>query len=102
VELPPFPSFEGLRARLTATHEWAQRLSELEPSRAARLLFSLTLRDLGDAERLLSQPEASDKPHILRAVEVCLDVAQWRLRGIEQIIEDVAEPTRNRARTNTK
>jgi hypothetical protein len=88
VELPPFPSAEGLRARLTATYESAQRLIELDPSRAARLLIRQALTDLSDAERLLAQPAADTKPYILRAVEVCLDVAQWRLRGLEQIIED--------------
>jgi hypothetical protein len=45
------------------------------------------LDDVAEAERLLEQPAADEKPHVLRAVDVCLDIAQWRLHGAERIID---------------
>ena len=50
-------------------------------------LAKSALHDLDDAERLLQQPDVDEKPHVLRAVDTFLDVAQWRLRGVEKIIE---------------
>ena len=90
MELPPFPSLEGLQARLAATREWAYRLIRLKPCPTATNLARLALDDLNEAERLLEQPAVGDKPHTLRAVDVCLEVAQWRLRGADQIIDDDA------------
>lgn len=50
-------------------------------------LARIALDDLEDADRLLQQPGVDEKPHVLRVVDTYLDVAQWRLRGVEQIIE---------------
>lgn len=58
-----------------------------EPSREAMTLARIALDDLEDADRLLQQPGVDEKPHVLRVVDTYLDVAQWRLRGVEQIIE---------------
>ena len=84
--LPSFPVVDSLKTRLVTTREWAQRLTRLKPSREAILLIQRAIEDLTDAERLFGQPEANEKPHILRAVDACVDVAQWRLRGVEQLI----------------
>jgi hypothetical protein len=59
----------------------------LVPGRAALTLARTALDDLDAAERILRQPGVEEKPHALRAADTCLDVAQWRLRGVEQIIE---------------
>ena len=59
----------------------------LKPSRAALVLTQHAIDDLNDAERLFTQPGIGEKPHVLRAVEACLDVAQGRLRGVEQMID---------------
>ena len=90
MELPPFPTLEGLQARLTATREWAYRLIFLKPGPAATNLARLALDDLNEAERLLQQPAVGEKPHTLRAADACLEVAQWRLRSAEEIIDEGA------------
>ena len=79
VDLPPFPTIEGLEARLQSTRDWAHRLLGLKRSKAAMALTHRALDDLADAERLLRQPGVAHQPHTLRAADVCLDVAQWRL-----------------------
>ena len=88
MELPPLPSAESLQARLTATRKWVDRLIRLKPSPAAMTLARRALDDLTDAARFFGQPAIAEKPHALRAVEVCLDIAQWRLRGVERMITD--------------
>jgi hypothetical protein len=92
MELSPLPSWEGLRARLGATRHHAQHLMQLKPGRPVEELVRHAIKDLDAAERLLSPPEVADKPHILRAADVCIEVAQWRLRGAEQRIDDEGSP----------
>jgi hypothetical protein len=88
VELPPYPSEESLQARLAATREKAHRLMKLNAGREVMGLARQALDDLDDAERLLAEPSVGEKPHALRAVDACLEVAEWRLRGVTQIIDD--------------
>ena len=75
-------------ARLGATREWAFRLMSLKPNREAMSLVRHALDDVEDAERLLRRPAVDEKPHILRAIDASLDVAQWRLRGVQKIIDE--------------
>jgi hypothetical protein len=90
VLLPPFPTRESLYARLATARARAQRLLRLKLSRPALQLARQALYDLKATERLLQQDGASGKPHTLRAADACLDVAQWRLRGVERLLD--AEP----------
>ncbi len=43
--------------------------------------------DVTDAERLLDQPEGDTKPHVLRAVDSLIAVAEFRLRGVQTGID---------------
>ena len=61
----------------------------LEPTREAIKLVRGALDDLEEADRLLRQAEGGDKPHVLRAADTVLEVAQWRLRGVEQMFDDL-------------
>jgi hypothetical protein len=89
VDLPPSPSLEGLIARIAATRVWAHRLMQLEPGREAVRLVRSALDDLEVADRVLKQAWVGEKPpHVLRAADAILEVAQWRLRGVEQMIDD--------------
>lgn len=87
VLLPPFPTLEGLKARLDATRTRAHRLMRLKLSRSALALIRQALDDLQVTERLLHGASAPGTPHVLRAADTCLDVAQWRLRGVEQLLD---------------
>jgi hypothetical protein len=71
-----------------ATRERAFRLMRFKLNRSETQLLRHAMEDLNGAERLLAEPEAAEKPHILRAADAFLDVAQWRLRGVEQSLED--------------
>jgi hypothetical protein len=53
-------------------------------SKAETRLIQRALEDLAAAERLLPQLDIEIEPpaHVLRAADVCLEVAQWRLRGV--------------------
>ena len=60
----------------------------LQPTRGAIRLARSALDDLEEADRLLQQAGVGDKPYVLRAADTILEVAQWRLRGVEQMIDD--------------
>ena len=62
----------------------------LKPGPAATNLARLALDDLNEAERLLQQPAVGEKPHTLRAADACFEVAQWRLRRADEIIDEGA------------
>ena len=63
---------------------------QLKPGREAIRLVRSALDDLEDADRLLAKHAGvGEKPHVLRAADTILEVAQWRLRGVEQMIDDV-------------
>jgi hypothetical protein len=88
MDLPALPSLDAVRARLAATRRWADRLDNLKPGRKLRPALRQAGEDLDEAQRLLDQPDVGDKAHVLRAADTCIEVAQWRLRGIEHQMED--------------
>ena len=87
MELPPLPSLESLRSRLALTRQRAHVLVRLEPGRPALSIVGHALEDLNDAERLLDQPNVDEKPQVLHSADMCIDVAEWRLRGVQQMID---------------
>ena len=80
--LPDAPSFDQLIAAIVATRERTNRLLRLKLSRTDLKALRESLEDLSAAERLLESPDAADKPHILRAANVYIDVAQRRVDGV--------------------
>jgi predicted component of type VI protein secretion system len=81
--LQPFPVVEALRARLEATATKATQLLQRDQSRAAQTAIAHATQDLNDAAALLEQTGVDQKPHVLRVVDTFIEVAEWRLRGVE-------------------
>ena len=85
--LLPLPSLERLRSRLASTRQRAHVLVRLELGRPELSILGHALEDLSDAERLLDQRNADEKPQVLHSADRHIDVAEWRLRGVEQMID---------------
>lgn len=81
------PSPADLRLRLqTITRLVATaRKATTRPSEVAGLDHAA--RDLAHAEELLERSGAENQAHVLRAVNTYIDIAEWRLRGVQALIE---------------
>jgi hypothetical protein len=85
--LPDVPSFDELIAAIVATRERTNRLLRLKLSQTDQKALRESLEDLSAAERLLESLDAADKPHILRAANVYINVAQRRVDGVVSAID---------------
>ena len=59
----------------------------LKPGPTQRTLVTDALNDLDDARQILGSRNAADKPHVLRAADVCISVAELRLQAVFAALE---------------